>query len=148
MKHEDWMRLALDQAKLAFDQDEVPIGAVIIYNNEILATAHNEKEKNQDPTAHAEIVAIRRATAKLKHWRLEDATLYVTLEPCPMCAGAIIQSRLKHLVYGANDLKGGAVESVVNILNHNLWNHRVEVTAGILEEECAQLLKDFFRKKR
>lgn len=148
MKHEDWMRLALEQAKKAYDQDEVPIGAVIVRHGKILAIAHNEKEKHQDPTAHAEILAIKRAAENIGHWRLEDAILYVTLEPCPMCAGAIIQSRLKHLVYGANDPKGGAVESVASILSEKRWNHRVEVTSGILEEECSQLLKDFFRGKR
>jgi len=148
MKHEDWMRLALEQAKKAKDLDEVPIGALIIRNDEILSLAHNEKERSQDPTGHAEILAIKRAAAKIGHWRLEDAILYVTLEPCPMCAGAIIQSRIKHLVYGANDPKGGAVDSVVKLLQGNLWNHKVVVTAGILEEECSELLKEFFKGKR
>lgn len=147
-RHEDWMRLALEQAEKAFALDEVPIGAVIVREGEILALSYNEKEKDQDPTAHAEVLAIRRAAEKLGHWRLSDSVLYVTLEPCPMCAGAIVQSRIKHLVYGAPDLKGGAVDSVVRLLQDNLWNHKVEVTAGILEEECAQILKNFFRGKR
>lgn len=148
MKHENWMRLALEQAEKAFSMDEVPIGAAIVRNGEIVAIAHNEKEQGQDPTSHAEILAIRRAADKLGCWRLSDAVLYVTLEPCPMCAGAILQSRIKHLVYGATDPKGGAVESVVKILKDNLWNHKVEVTAGVLENECAEILKRFFRLKR
>ncbi|KUO61875.1 MAG: cytidine deaminase [Gracilibacter sp. BRH_c7a] len=148
MKHEDWMRLALKQAEKGFELDEVPIGAIIVRKGEILTLAYNEKELCQDPTAHAEIVAIRRASETLGHWRLTDCTLYVTLEPCPMCAGAIIQSRLKHLVYGASDPKGGAVESVMSVLNEKAWNHKVEVTAGILEEECANILKTYFKEKR
>ncbi|ADY54391.1 tRNA-adenosine deaminase [Syntrophobotulus glycolicus DSM 8271] len=148
MKHEDWMRLALKQAETALEKDEVPIGAVIVKNGEILALAHNEKETNQDPTAHAEMLAIKRAAQKLGAWRLSGATLYVTLEPCPMCAGAIIQSRIETLVYGADDSKGGAVGSVLNVLQHQLWNHKVEIITGILEEESARLLKGFFRSKR
>lgn len=148
MKHDDWMRLALEQAQIAYKRDEVPIGAVIVRNGEILSLSFNEKEKDQDPTAHAEIIAIRRAAEKLGHWRLTDAMLYVTLEPCPMCAGAIIQSRIKHLIYGASDPKGGAAGSVLNVLNEKLWNHTVEVTAGVLEEDCTVLLREFFRKKR
>ncbi|NLI92865.1 MAG: tRNA adenosine(34) deaminase TadA [Peptococcaceae bacterium] len=148
MKHEDWMRLALEQAKKAYVLDEVPIGAVIVRDGEILSAAHNEKETNQDPTAHAEILAIRKAAEKVGHWRLENAILYVTLEPCPMCSGAMIQARIKQVVYGAIDPKGGAVESVIKVFRENLWNHQVEVTAGILEEECSDLLKQFFREKR
>ncbi|MFA6808669.1 MAG: tRNA adenosine(34) deaminase TadA [Eubacteriales bacterium] len=148
MQHEDWMRLALDQAQKAYIIDEVPIGAVIVYKNDIISVSYNEKEKLQDPTAHAEILAIRRAAKKIGHWRLTDCLLYVTLEPCPMCAGAIIQSRLKGLIYGASDTKGGAVGSVMNVLNNNIWNHKVEVTAGIMEKECAQILKDYFKQKR
>lgn len=148
MKHEDWMRLALKQAEKAYDIDDVPIGAVIVRKGEIISTAYNEKELSQDPTAHAEIVAIRRAAETLGHWRLTDCILYVTLEPCPMCAGAIIQSRLKQLVYGASDPKGGAVESVMNVLNEKSWNHKVEVTAGVLEEECTNILKAYFMEKR
>jgi len=148
MKHEDWMRLALDQAQKAYDCNEIPVGALVVVNQQILSVAFNEKEQKQDPTGHAEILAIRRAAEVMGHWRLTDATLYVTLEPCPMCAGAILQARLKHLVYGATDAKGGAVESVMNVLNRNCWNHKVEVTAGVLEEECSVLLKRYFREKR
>ncbi|MHB8127281.1 MAG: tRNA adenosine(34) deaminase TadA [Desulfitobacteriaceae bacterium] len=148
MLHQDWMRLALEQAQIAFEQGEVPIGAVIVHNDKAIAFAHNEKEQKQDPTAHAEILAIQRATLELGTWRLSKATLYVTLEPCPMCAGAMIQSRLKKLVFGAADLKGGAAGSVTNVLDVNKWNHRVEVVAGIQEEDCARILKDFFNRLR
>ncbi|ACL18079.1 tRNA adenosine(34) deaminase TadA [Desulfitobacterium hafniense] len=148
MNHQDYMRLALEEAEIAFAQGEVPIGAVVVHKGEIIARAHNEKELRQDPTAHAEVLAVQRATQALGIWRLSEATLYVTLEPCPMCAGSLVQARLKTLVFGAADLKGGAVGSVTNVLDVNRWNHRVEVVAGILEEECAQILKDFFRKLR
>ncbi|MEL1134877.1 tRNA adenosine(34) deaminase TadA [Desulfitobacterium sp. THU1] len=148
MSHQKWMSLALEEAQLAFEQGEVPIGAVVVHNNQVIAKAHNEKELRQDPTAHAEVLAVQRATQALGVWRLSEATLYVTLEPCPMCAGALVQARLKNLVFGAADLKGGAVGSVTNVLDVNRWNHRVEVVAGILEEECAQILKDFFKKLR
>lgn len=148
MLHQDWMRLALEQAQMAFTLGEVPIGAVVVQNGKVIALAHNEKEKRQDPTAHAEILAIQRATLELGTWRLAEATLYVTLEPCPMCAGAMLQSRLKRLVFGAADLKGGAAGSVSNVLNVNKWNHSVEVVAGILEEDCAKILKDFFVRLR
>ncbi|AGA67588.1 cytosine/adenosine deaminase [Desulfitobacterium dichloroeliminans LMG P-21439] len=148
MSHQKWMSLALEEAQLAFEQGEVPIGAVVVHNNQVIAKAHNEKELRQDPTAHAEVLAVQRATQALGVWRLSEATLYVTLEPCPMCAGALVQARLKSLVFGAADLKGGAVGSVTNVLDVNRWNHRVEVVAGILEDECAQILKDFFKKLR
>ena len=142
------MRLALEEAEIAFAQGEVPIGAVVVHKEEVIAKAHNEKELRQDPTAHAEVLAVQRATQALGVWRLSEATLYVTLEPCPMCAGSLVQARLRTLVFGAADLKGGAVGSVTNVLDVNRWNHRVEVVAGVLEEECAQILKDFFRKLR
>ena len=148
MLHQDWMRRALVQAQLAFEQGEVPIGAVIVQNNNVIAEAHNEKELRNDPTAHAEILAIQRAAEKLGSWRLSDATLYVTLEPCPMCAGAIVQARLKNLVYGSMDLKAGATGSVMNVLDYTLWNHKVDVLAGVLEEECTEILKRFFKKLR
>lgn len=148
MLHQDWMRNALAQAQRAFELGEVPIGAVIVKDSQIVATAFNEKELRNDPTAHAEILVIQRAAEKLGSWRLTDATLYVTLEPCPMCAGAIIQSRLKQLVYGAADLKGGATGSVMNVLNTTLWNHKVDIVAGILEDECSNILKLFFKRLR
>ncbi|KJR47212.1 tRNA-specific adenosine-34 deaminase [Desulfosporosinus sp. I2] len=148
MLHQDWMRNALAQAEKAFELGEVPIGAVIVKDNQIIVSAFNEKELRQDPTAHAEILVIQRAAEKLGSWRLADATLYVTLEPCPMCAGAIVQARLKQLVYGAADLKGGATGSVMNVLNTTLWNHKVDVVAGVLEEECSDILKSFFKRLR
>lgn len=148
MFHQDWMRVALIQAQMAFEQGEVPIGAVIVLNGQVIALAHNEREQKNDPTAHAEILVIQRAAKVLESWRLTDATLYVTLEPCPMCAGAIMQSRIKQLVYGAMDLKGGATGSVMNVLDYTLWNHRVDVVAGVLEEECSDILKSFFKRLR
>jgi len=148
MSHQDWMRIALEEARIAFEQGEVPIGAVVVQGDQVIAKAHNEKELRQDPTAHAEVLAVQRATQTLGAWRLSDATLYVTLEPCPMCAGALVQSRLKTLVYAAADLKGGAVGSVMNVLDVNRWNHRVEVVAGVMEEEASQLLKEFFKRLR
>ena len=148
MLHQDWMRLALEQARLAAQKGEVPIGAVIVQDGKLIASACNDKEKRRDPTAHAEILAIQRAAEAVGSWRLSGATLYVTLEPCPMCAGAIIQARVKQLVFGAADPKGGGCGSVMNVLDINRWNHRVEVVAGILEDECAEVLIEFFGKRR
>ncbi len=148
MFHQDWMRMALKQAQMAAEQGEVPIGAVVVHKGQVVAEAHNEKEQRNDPTAHAEVLVIQRATEVLGTWRLTDATLYVTLEPCPMCAGAIVQSRLKQLVYGAADLKGGATGSVMNVLDYTLWNHRVDIVAGVLEDECSKILKTFFKRLR
>jgi tRNA(adenine34) deaminase len=148
MFHRDWMRVALIQAQTAFEQGEVPIGAVIVHDGQVIAVGHNEKEQRNDPTAHAEILAIQRAAKVLGKWRLTDAALYVTLEPCPMCAGAIIQSRLKQIVYGSADTKGGAIGSVMNVLDHTLWNHQVDVVAGVMEKECSDILKSFFKKLR
>ena len=148
MLHQDWMHFALRQAQMAFEQGEVPIGAIIVHNGQVIAVAHNEREQKNDPTAHAEVLAIQRAAKVLGSWRLTDATLYVTLEPCPMCAGAIMQSRIKQLVYGAMDLKGGATGSVMNVLDYTLWNHRVDIVAGVLEDECLDILKSFFKRLR
>lgn len=142
------MGLALEEAKKALGAGEVPVGAVMVYRGRIIARGYNLKETLQDPTAHAEMVVIRKAAQKLQSWRLDGCTLYVTLEPCPMCAGAIVQARLPILVYGARDLKAGAVESVVNLVQNKLLNHQVEVLAGIREEECQQMLKEFFKFKR
>ena len=148
MLHQDWMRVALRQAQMAYEQGEVPIGAVIVKNGQAIASAFNEKELRNDSTAHAEILVIQRASEALGSWRLTDATLYVTLEPCPMCAGAIVQSRIKQLVYGAADLKGGATGSVMNVMDTRLWNHKVDVVAGVLEEECLDILRSFFKRLR
>lgn len=148
-KHEEYMMIALEEARAAFKLGEVPIGAVITVGDDIVAKAHNMKEQWKDATAHAEMVAIRQATEILGHWRhLSEAALYVTLEPCPMCAGAIVQSRIKTLVYGAADPKAGAVHSLMNIVQDPRLNHRVEVIAGIMDEECSDLMKKFFARLR
>lgn len=144
------MRLAIEQALAARALDEVPIGAVIIHDptGHVVGAGHNRREIDNDPTAHAEILAIRAAGAKLGHWRLLDCTLYVTLEPCPMCAGAIVNARLPRLVYGAPDPKAGACHTLFSITHDQRLNHRVDVTANVLEEECAELLRSFFRVQR
>ena len=142
------MAQALSLARQAAQQNEVPVGAVVVANDSLIAAAANSRESLQDPTAHAEILALRQAARHIGMWRLTEATLYVTLEPCPMCAGAMIQARLGRLVYGAADSKGGAVESVMNILHPHLWNHKVDVIVGIMAEECQALLQEFFRARR
>ena len=142
------MKKALAQAQLAASKDEVPIGCVIIYKDKILSRAYNQREKKQSSLAHAEILAIEKACKKLGSWRLEDCTLYVTLEPCPMCTGAIIQSRIPRVVFGAYDPKGGCMGSCTNLLEVKGFNHYPTIEGGILQEECASLLKAFFRQKR
>lgn len=141
------MKMALKEARKALKKNEVPIGAVIVRDNKVIAKAHNLREKNNLATSHAEILAIQKANKKLKSWRLDSCTLYVTIEPCPMCAGAIIQSRMKHLVYGAKDLKAGAHSSVLNLFAFP-FNHKVIVDFGIMEEESANIIKQFFKKLR
>jgi tRNA(adenine34) deaminase len=143
-----WMRRALRQAQAAAQADEVPIGAVIVRDGQLLAQAHNGREQLRDPTAHAEMVAITQAAAALQDWRLEGCTLYVTLEPCPMCAGAIVLARIPRVVYGAADAKAGAVQSLYRLLSDPRLNHRAEVVAGVLGEECGALLTQFFAGKR
>lgn len=142
------MRMALYEALAAYEEDEVPIGAVIVRDGVVISKAHNIREDIKDPTAHAEIVAIRKASQVLGQWRLTGCELYVTIEPCPMCAGAIVQSRIKRLVYGAQDPKAGACGTIMNIVQNPFLNHRVEVTAGILEDECRGIMKDYFKYKR
>lgn len=146
--YEDYMRVALEEARTAFRQGEVPVGAVIVKEGRIISKAHNLIETLSDATAHAEILAIRKAGQKMKGWRLEGCTLAVTLEPCPMCAGAIVEARIKKLVIGAFDFKAGAAGSVYNIVQDRRFNHRVEVLYGVLQDECSELLKEFFRDKR
>ncbi len=148
--HLEHMRVALEEAALAELEDEVPVGAVIVSleRQEIIAQAHNQREQLQDPTAHAEIVAITQAAASLKSWRLEKCILYVTLEPCPMCAGAIVQARLPVVVYGASDPKAGACHTLYQITNDPRLNHRCQVISGVEQERCAALLTGFFAKKR
>jgi tRNA(adenine34) deaminase len=142
------MQQALAQAEAARELDEVPVGAVIVREGTLLAAAHNERERLNDPTAHAEMIAITQAAAALGSWRLDQCTLYVTLEPCPMCAGAIQQARLKQLVYGAEDPKAGAVNSLYRLLDDERLNHQVEVVGGVLAEPCGKILTDFFVNKR
>lgn len=143
------MKLALEEAKAAFEMGEVPVGAVLCNaQGEIIATAHNECETTNDPTAHAEILVIQRGCSHLQNWRLTDCTLYVTVEPCPMCAGAIFQSRLTRLVYGTTQSQTGACESVFNIVNHPYLCHQTTVRAGVLEDDCRELMQKFFSSKR
>jgi tRNA(adenine34) deaminase len=146
--HEPYMRLALAQARLAAEHDEVPVGAVIVHGGRVIAAAHNQREQLQDPTAHAEMIAITQAAAALGSWRLQDCLLYVTLEPCPMCAGAIVQARLPWVIYGATDPKAGAVDTLYQLLNDTRLNHRVQTQRGVLADEASALLSDFFRRQR
>ena len=143
-----YMNQALKEAEKAYLLDEVPVGAVIVYNDKIIARAHNTREKSNDPTAHAEINAIRKACKKLKSWRLVDCTIYVTVEPCSMCAGTIMWSRMKRIVYGAKDIKGGALTSSYNLFEQKGINHFPIIEGGILEEECGIIIKDYFKSKR
>lgn len=144
----DWMGEAIREARLAEREDEVPIGAVLVRDGEIIGRGHNRKETLGDPTAHAEMEAIRAAVGQFPSWRLENCTLYVTLEPCPMCAGAILQARIGRVVYGCADPKAGAVSTLFRLLDDARLNHRCEVAAGEREEECRALLSEFFQKKR
>lgn len=146
--HEWYMRQALKEAQKARDKDESPIGAVIVRDGVIIARGHNEKELKHDATLHAEMTAIRKAGKKLGSWRLNDCDMYVTLEPCTMCAGAIVQARLRGLYIGTPDPKAGAAGSVLNVLQVEKFNHQVEAVYGILEDECSAILKEFFRKLR
>ena len=143
-----YMQEALKQAQEAYHQDEVPVGAVIIFKNQIIARAHNHIETFKDATAHAEMIAITQAMHYLDSKWLYDCTMYVTLEPCSMCAGALVLSRIQNVVFGAKDFKTGACGSVFNIVNNNQLNHKVNVQGGILKEECRQLIQDFFKQKR
>lgn len=147
-RHLPWMYLALEQARKSALAGEIPVGAVLIHQNRLLAAAGNGPIGCQDPTAHAEILAIREAARKLGNYRMPGTTLYVTLEPCIMCMGAIIQARIDRLVFGAHDPKAGAVESCYHIGNDALLNHTITIESGILAEECGAILKDFFREKR
>lgn len=143
-----FMQLALEEAKKAGELGEVPIGAVIVYKGEVIASASNRRETTQNAVTHAELMAIQQACEKVGSWRLEETTLYVTLEPCPMCAGAILQSRIPRVVYGARDGKAGCVDSLYRLLNDSRFNHECEVTEGVLAEQCGQILTDFFRALR
>lgn len=142
------MTLALKEANKAREIDEVPIGCVIVKDNKVIARGHNLRESKQDPILHAEMVAIRKASKKLKSWRLEGCDIYVTIEPCIMCSGAIIQSRIKTVIYGAPDLKGGGLGSSINVLDANGINHRPEVISGVMKDECAEIISNYFKEKR
>lgn len=146
--NEIFMMEAIKEAKKAESIDEVPIGCVIVKDDKIIARGHNLRESKQRSTAHAEIIAIEKACRKLKSWRLEGCSLYVTLEPCPMCSGAILQSRIAHVIYGAKDPKGGCMVSCMNMYEVKGFNHYPDVVGGVLEDKCATLLKDFFKQKR
>jgi tRNA(adenine34) deaminase len=146
--HERHMRLALREARRGLAEEEVPVGAVVVCEGRVIARAHNRPIHLVDPAAHAEVLALRRAARKLKNYRLTGCSLYVTIEPCAMCAGAVILSRISNLIYGASDPKAGASGSVLSVINHPKLNHRVKSLGGVLEEECAALLRDFFRSRR
>lgn len=143
-----WMRVALEFARQAANHGEVPIGAVVVRDGELIAGAHNWRETWRDPTAHAEVLAIREASRRLGGWRLTGCELYVTLEPCPMCAGAIMLARVDRLIYGAPDPKGGAVDSKLGVLEEKLWNHDPAIAGGVLRDECGMILQTFFRQLR
>ena len=147
-RYEHYMKIALKEAIKAKEIDEVPIGAVVVKDDKIIAKGHNLRETKKDPCGHAELVAIRKASKKLNDWQLVDCELYVTIEPCIMCAGAIYQSRIAKVIYGADDIKGGGFGSSVNVLDAKNINHIPEVIKGIMKDECAQIIKDYFKSKR
>ncbi|WP_188456177.1 tRNA adenosine(34) deaminase TadA [Virgibacillus oceani] len=148
MTDEKYMQEAIRQALLAREAGEVPIGAVIVYKDEVIACGYNMRETSQSTLSHAELIAIEAANKKIGSWRLENCTLYVTLEPCPMCAGAIVQSRIKRVVFGAFDPKAGCAGSLMNLLDENRFNHQAETVSGVLGDECGRLLTEFFRTLR
>ncbi|UCH46321.1 MAG: tRNA adenosine(34) deaminase TadA [Nitrospiraceae bacterium] len=145
---EYFMRCALEEAEAASREDEVPVGACLVLDNKVIASARNSKEASNDPTAHAELIAIREGALALNSWRLMNATLYVTKEPCVMCAGAMVNARLGRLVYGCRDIRFGAVHSQYQLLTHTALNHEVRVVSGVLEHECGEILKKFFKMRR
>ncbi|MGH2733723.1 MAG: tRNA adenosine(34) deaminase TadA [Actinomycetota bacterium] len=148
MDDRDCMELALEEARKAPEHGDVPIGAVVVAGGKVLARAHNERELRSDPTAHAEILVLQQASHRLGRWRLNDVTLYVSIEPCPMCAGALVAARIHRLVYGAADERAGAAFSLYNLVQDPRLNHECQVTAGVLAEECGELLQAFFLGKR
>ena len=145
---EHFMRMALEEASIAYNEGEVPVGAVLVKDGKVISKAHNQREDSKDPTGHAEIIALKHGSREEDNWRLTGFTLYVTKEPCIMCAGAMVNARLGRLVYGCKDDKGGAVGSLYNILSDKRLNHQVEVVSGVLEEECSEILKRFFQHRR
>jgi tRNA(adenine34) deaminase len=143
-----YMQEAIELARRALESEDVPIGALVVYRGRVIGRGSNQREKLQDPTAHAEMLALTAAAEHIGHWRLEDCTLYVTLEPCPMCAGALVQARVSRLVYGAADAKAGACGSLYEITRDARLNHQVETVAGVMAEPCVELLQEFFRRRR
>jgi len=143
-----FMQAAIDQAYIALENDDVPVGAVIVCENKIIAKGYNQRQQLNDPTAHAEIIALTAAAEHIGHWRLLNCTIYVTLEPCPMCAGALVLARIDRLVFGCDDPKTGACGSLYNIVQDNRLNHRLEITKGVLADDCSKMLQDFFSVKR
>lgn len=148
MTDEFFMEQALEEAKKAYELLEVPIGAIIVNNGQIIGRGYNRRNNDKDPLAHGEMIAISQAAQVIGDWRLEECTMYITLEPCPMCAGAIVQSRIPKVVIGAPNYKSGSAGTIINILNVEKFNHQVEIIIGVLEEECSQLIKDFFKELR
>jgi tRNA(adenine34) deaminase len=145
---QELMQIAIKEAQIAEENGDVPIGAIIVYDNQIIGRAYNQREQLQDPTAHAEIIALTQAAAFLESWRLHGCTMYVTLEPCTMCSGALVLARINRLVYGCDDPKTGAVKSLYNIVSDQRLNHIIDVTSGVLAEQCSGLLQHFFRHRR
>lgn len=145
---EKWMRIALDEAKIAMNKNEVPVGAVLVHENKLIARAHNQPIKKNDPTAHAEIEVIRKASEIFKNYRITQTTLYVTLEPCAMCYGAMVHARISRIIYGAKDPKSGVCGSSLNLNTEKYFNHQIFVTGGVLEDECKKILKSFFHLRR
>ena len=145
---EKWMKLAIKQANLAMLENEIPVGSVLVHKNQLVSSAHNQPISKNDPTAHAEIQALKAASIIKNNYRLIDSTLYVSLEPCAMCFGAMIHARIKRVVFGAHDTKSGVCGSCINLQDNKIFNHRIEVTGGILEEECKELMQSFFKKLR
>ena len=145
---EKWMKFAMDEANLAMNEEEIPVGAVLIQNNKLIARSHNQPIKNNDPTAHAEIQLLRKAGVQQKNYRLIGSTIYVTLEPCTMCFGAMIHARIERIVFGASDFKTGVCGSCMNLNKENFFNHKISITGGVLEEESSELLRLFFKSRR
>tara|TARA_B110000008_G_C16587194_1_gene410834 strand:+ start:65 stop:523 length:459 start_codon:yes stop_codon:yes gene_type:complete len=147
-KDEKWMKIAMDEANLAMDENEIPVGAVLVKNDKLIAQSHNQPINKNDPTAHAEIKLLRKAGEQLKNYRLVGSTLYVTLEPCAMCFGAMIHARIKRIVFGARDRKTGVCGSCINLNEEKFFNHKISITSGILEKESQDLLRSFFKSRR
>ena len=147
-RDEKWMKVAISEALLAMDENEVPVGAILVHENNLIAQAHNQPIKNNDPTAHAEIEVIRKAGEKLQNYRLAKTTLYVTLEPCAMCLGAMIHARIERVVFGASDPKSGVCGSTIDLSSESIFNHQISVSGGVLEHECKNILQSFFKLRR